>query len=462
MVLDHIVNTDGDKFVLLCSKTLGHTQDLLAKIQNILEYSREFQSLYGYYGENVAQSWTKSDIKFRFRNWRTGKLDNVRVFCRGMEQHIVGLNYLDQRPTLAILDDPEDTENTKTIERMENNYAVLKKNIVPGLDPQRGRIWVVGTPQKANGMVNRLENLSKDTGKLLEGSKGSTIYKGDWFSLRYKSTIDFENKEVLWKEWLSWEQLRSKYNEAYSDGKLSLYYSEYECEIVGDSDQVFLPEDFRFYKGSIETDSFGKSVLNLDGIGEKGKLKDVKEKIPVNIYIGCDLASSKRTTADYSVTLPIAYDSQGRIFVLPYFRKRVKPTEHAEQIFDMAYELRPDSTQVESIAYQEMMRDYLIKMCRESDFHISGIEIKYTFSDKKVDRLASLEHFFRNHKVYFLENMQDFESELLLFPRSKHDDIADAFYLATRRIRKPEHNMIASKIKKIFKRQPQNSWMARL
>ena len=45
-----------------------------------------------------------------------------------------------QRPTLIIVDDPEDENNTKTAEAMESNLRWLLQSAVPSLDPLKGKI----------------------------------------------------------------------------------------------------------------------------------------------------------------------------------------------------------------------------------------------------------------------------------------------------------------------------------
>ena len=442
--MHHICFDKGDKFIILISKTLGHAKDLLSKIQNILEYSNNFKSLFGYYGESspYVKTWTQNEIRFTFNNL-DGTQSNVRIMCRGMEQQIVGLNYLDQRPTYVLFDDPEDINNTKTIERLNTNYDILKKGIIPGLDPITGRVWVIGTPQLSNGMVNKLEDLGKETGKELVSKSGGYIHDGDWLSYKYRTIINEAERKVLWEEWLGYDAIMAKKREAEFEGKLSGWYSEYQCEIISTEYQIFRQEDLRYYDGHLEVDEYGDTYLKITRIGTKKELKDVDLRISVNTYLGCDPASSLRKTADYSVTFPVAYDNQKRIFCLPYFRSRVVPNAHARQIFNKAQEIKAKRTTIETIGYQEMLRTTLKEMCLEEGVYISGLNQDSKETKPRADkseRLLGMQPYFASHRVYLLiDQMETFEDELLLFPRAKNDDLLDGFYYATLKMLMPYH-----------------------
>jgi predicted phage terminase large subunit-like protein len=226
----------------------------------------------------------------------------------------------------------------------------------------------------------------------------------------------------------------SKKKEFEELGKLSKFYSEYMCQIVGEEDQLFKEEYIQYYEGHLDAKQDG-GVLHITKINDK----EVELSKPVNVFIGIDPASSTKQTADYSVTMPIAYDENGNIYVLPFFRKRVTPTAHAEQIIDIIKHLKPTRGYVESVGYQEMLRQYLRQRLEEEDIYLPGLERKMNPRTEKSVRLETLHPFFYNKKVYFQKDMQEFLDELLMYPRGKHDDIIDAFYYSTRGLIKPAH-----------------------
>ena len=79
--------------------------------------------------------------------------DGSMIICKGTGQQLRGIKHGNQRPTLIIVDDPEDENNTKTSESMEANLRWLLQSAVPSLDPKKGRIAIIGTPIHQRCMV---------------------------------------------------------------------------------------------------------------------------------------------------------------------------------------------------------------------------------------------------------------------------------------------------------------------
>ena len=52
-------------------------------------------------------------------------------------------------------------------------------------------------------------------------------------------------------------------------------------------------------------------------------LADKNHAIPVNVYIGVDLAATASETSDYQVIMVMAIDSNSNRYVLEYFRERI-------------------------------------------------------------------------------------------------------------------------------------------
>ena len=186
------------------------------------------------------------------------------IICKGTGQQLRGIKVGNQRPTLIIVDDPEDENNTKTAEAMEHNLRWLLQSAVPSVDPLKGRIIIIGTPQHQRCMVETL--------KVMKGWENKVF------------TPSLEKKRSLWEEWWPIKKLIAKKEELESINRLSVFYREYMCEIVGDEDQLFKKEDIQYYDGKFRLDSDGNAFLDLTELdGEK-----VNETVPVNVFTGVD------------------------------------------------------------------------------------------------------------------------------------------------------------------------------
>jgi predicted phage terminase large subunit-like protein len=396
----------GPHLVVLVSKTVGHAIKLLDTIKNILDFSQHFRTIFGYWGEHSAKIWRSDEIVLK---------NGSSIMCRGTGQQVVGLKVGNQRPTLIILDDPEDMTNTKTDEAMNYNLSWLLQSLAPARDPQRGRIIVVGTPQHQNCMVEKL-------------------FKADgWHGVRYQAILDDDEStwkigakqpDVLWPEWNSLSNLLKEFESMRSMGKSSSFYREYQCKITGDEDQLFKPEYIKYHD------------YKVIFIGNNAFLSDDKTILPVRIFLGVDPASSVSQNADFSVIMPVAVDKDRNFYVLPYFRKRVSPMDLASAIIRYHDSYKPFRVTIESVGYQEMLRSYLRSI---PDLYIPGLETKVQPRTSKSSRLETLHPYFYQGKVYLNKDQQALPDEMISYPRGSHDDTLDALYYAVMHHSLPYH-----------------------
>ena len=424
--LFHLMFTEGVKVIVLVSRTQSHATKLLGTIKDVLDYSQEFRYFFGYWGMQSAKKWTNTEVELK---------DGSLIICKGTGQQIRGIKHGNQRPTLLILDDPEDENNTKTAEAMEYNLRWLLQSGVPSLDPLSGRICVIGTPQHERCMVETLKEM-----------------KG-WNTLEFRP--DLENGVALWDEVWPVDKLKEKKEELESINRLSVFYREYLCQIVGDEDALFRQEYIHNYEGYIEKDEEGLSTLILTNLNGE----EVDERRPVNIFTGVDPASSTKRTADYSVIFNLAVDRKGNRFCLPYYRKRANPLDLADAIINNFKVYRSTKTRIESVGYQEMLRQYIKEKAEESGMFIPGLEIKENPRTSKSYRLESLQPLFASNKVFIQPTMQAFVDELLLYPRGKNDDLLDGFFYANKNCYKPLHESSDSRKKDdIFRVSSTKNW----
>lgn len=423
-VLHHIMFDEGPKFIVLVSKTQGHAKLLLGTIKDVLDRGRKFRKIFGYWGRFSARQWAESVVILK---------DGTMIMALGTGQMIIGLKHIHQRPTLEILDDPEDTENTKTAEALNHNLTWLLKALMPTLSPD-GRIVVIGTPQCEGCMV---ESIAAMPG---------------WEKRHYDAIVNEDTHEVLWEERCSWDFLMSEKADYDSGAKGSLWYSEYRCTIVSDEDQLFKPEYNRYYRGWLEPSLLGRAFLHITNIADKkdgldkGEL-EIEDIRPVNVFMGIDPASSTSTRADNSVNFRICMDKDSNIFCLPYFRGHVPPTDHMKAIIEDYESSYPLKTTIEATGYQEALRDILRKYSQSftkdgKPIRIPGLEAKELPREKKTKRhKTALQLHFYQRRVYLLEGMGAFEEELRMWrpDKTKIDDLMDGFYFAVLKAYTPEH-----------------------
>ena len=445
-VLHHLMFDKGSKYVVIQSKTQREAKKRLNAIKNIMEYSSVFRSLFGYMGMQASKTWREDSIILP---------NGDTIEAKGYGQPVRGGLTEDwARVTLYYLDDPEDEDNTKTINAMDDN---LKKflSALPGLKRESGRVIVVGTPINQVCLVEKLRKMS------------------GWVFKHYQA-VNEKTKEVLWEEMETYQELMKDKEDHLSIGKVSMWYSEKQCLITGDEDQLFEESDIKWWDGYLETNG-EDSFLHITHLNrrrtDKGGwdmiLLDEERIIPVNTYIGVDPASSLREGSDFSTTVPLCYDERKNIYLLPYFEKKVRPTDHARQIQDKFLEIRPKKTYIESTAYQESLRSIMREWMEEKGEYIGGIEKKWQPRKEKDDRLFELQRFTKQKRLYIQPGMHRMLDEMLLFPRG-NKNLLDGLWYATRNLREPYHT--ADSIKKDMEDEElkyflrmgrkRNNWMA--
>lgn len=405
--LYHLLMEDPGKpkFILFLAKTADHAGRLLQTVTDTLEYSRNLRTMFGYWGKFSAKLWRYDRVILK---------DGSIMMAKGTGQMVIGLKHLHQRPTLIIVDDPEDLENTRTDEAMEKNLEWLLRQVVPTRDPARGRVMVIGTPQHQRCIV---ETLAKSS---------------DWSSKRY-SALNDDDTRPLWGDgpWTLERLLREK--KAFTEmGRLSFFMREYQCVVTSDEqDRLHEP---KFYRGR-HLEEYGENYMEI--IGENERV----EKIPVNIFLGIDPATSTSARADYTAIVPIAMDRNKNVYVLPYIRRRMRPSETIAEIIRLNRLYRPRGNALEATQAQETFRDILRTYEGE---RIPGLSRKIMPRDRKEKRyLDILEPLLAMGKIFIKADMHDMLNEIRSYgPLSQHDDLLDGLYYAVKYAHVPHHEPV--------------------
>jgi len=412
----------GRKLIVLSSKRQKLAKDHLKTIKGILDGSTNFRSLYGDLGYSVSPKWATDEIILPTRDVIT---------TRGILQLIRGEQAEFQRITLAVGDDLEDENNTKTDTALENNLDWVYRQILPALakssDPRNaGRFWGIGTPICPGCIVERLSEDSR------------------FLTRRFRALEDLDGGgyRALWPEQYSVDDLLAMRDHYQKDGKIYVFNREYQCIAVDGETQPFPPDNFRYWRGEFERYR-GKSYLvaetsaDLDEWGEE-------EVYPITTSLGGDPASSLERRACFTVCMPVHVVDGGRLFVDDYFKERVLPDRIVDVLAGQVQRFHPESVNIEPEGFQDLLRlDLGKELERLGIIPPLGLERKAkAVRSNKDRRLLGLQPKFARKLVHIRAGMRDFYDEFTMFPESKGRDIMDAFYWALRRTYEPMHAVV--------------------
>ena len=395
---------DEPEFICWVGEAQDQAIDNISWLQSHIEIN---PAVHYYFGDLEGSKWTKSEIILS---------NGCRMIAKGASQRLRGKKQLSTRYTGIILDDFESELNTKTPDARFNMKNWVTAAVYPAIDFDKGGfMWCNGTivhwDSFLNNIVTGYQSAQKNNEKY-----AWTVYT--------KKAI--EEGKPIWESRWSMNKLNNRKQFYIDSGTPSKFYQEYMNQARSPEDAVFSEDDI--------TNAFYDGVLRWDE--EKGSwyIKEDGKNIYVNIYIGIDPASSVLDNRDYSVIMVVGVSEEHDYYVIEYWRKRALPMDCAEQIFKIAEKYSPiRRINIETIAYQEMLRDYVMRESKRRGMFLPGIEkgIK-GYNQKKKERLfEGLQPLFSQKAAHLKKSHADFVDELIDFPKGAHDDIIDAFWLST-------------------------------
>jgi len=328
-------------------------------------------------GEIVKDNETEIIVKFT-----DGEM--FRILARGSEQKLRGLKWRGKRPDLIICDDMENEELVSNPDRR----AKFKDWFLGSLLPAGGDgclIRVVGTILHLDSM---LENLLNNPG---------------WKTRRF-SAHNEDFSEILWPEKFSKADLLAIRAMYIHEGRPDVYSREYLNIPISAEHAFFRTEDFQ----PIE-----------------------KEQEALNFYLTTDLAVSTSNQADYSAFVVGGLNSANVLKIVEVIRQRMSSDEIINTIFELYWKYKPYgginivgleggpiARTLVPLINSEMLR-------RNTFFHL---EVLPPIGDKRL-RAQPIRARMRQGQVQFDRKAPwfgDFQSELLVFDKGKHDDQVDA------------------------------------
>lgn len=412
------------RFVLVISNTDDQAQLLLQPIKQELETNQllrqDFGDLQGdkyepsqiWNSQTLTLTWPRRDGKGK-KNTRSvvrpyaGEM--TMIAARGAGGALRGMRFGAYRPSLVILDDSEDKEDISSPLQREKMWNWFTTEVLPMLDPECGKVIVIGTILHADSTLARL--LQDDTHYLTKVHR----------AIR-------EDGTSLWPERFSVERLM-ELKETMGPAKFAQEYMN--APFAGDA-QVFKPEWFRSYGPG--------EVLYRDGAWR------FRER-PMRVFQAIDPAIADTVRADYFAAVTIGITEDRDIVVMDAFAKRgMDFPSQVEFVKDYYEKFLPERVGIEDIHYQRALRQEVL---RRAEIPIKPV--KSGPKTSKIERIMAIDVHFANGKV-FLRRAGDLEpghldpagvldwrihdrhyllyEQLVQFPSSAHDDLADALEMA--------------------------------
>ena len=429
-------------FIAWVSEEQSQSIDHLKYLRNHFEINKRLRYYFGNLdGGSVGKRWTEKDIV-------TPKGD--RVIAKGTSQRLRGRAEVDVRYTGIVLDDFESELNTKTPERRADIKKWIVSTVYPALEETPGRegwIWLAGTIVHFDSFLQTVA----------DGYRKSVKDGRDYpWGVIFKRAI--EDSKSIWPDQFSLTKLAGKKREFIEAGLVNKFAQEYMNDARDVTNASFKIDRIQYYSGRVECNSNFNYLIDGD------------DAIPINIYMGVDLAATASETSDYQVILVMGIDSSNNRYVLEYFRERIPTFDVPKEIIRLANQYMPvRRVTIETVAAQEMVRDMVTRLSAKEKRLLPGIfkGVKPPARIKKQDRLeTSLGPIVNSKKLYIQKEMTELVDELFEHPKPRNDDVMDALYYADYFARAPKSTRMSKEsldkaketpVKKLQKRA--YSWM---
>lgn len=394
-------------YIVYISKSFAEAAKKVKILAQELQYNPLIKELFG---DLKGVKWAEE----------TGEIelcDENGPFCfiqaKGAGSQVRGLKWKEHRPTVFIVDDLEDKEESKN----EKIRADLKdwffSSLMGAMDNAEfssSRLIVLGTVVHQDALLANLiderEELKFDEFELDDETKNIIEVKEKFHSVRLEACND--KYESNWPEFLSTAAIRAKAVMARLRGQLDSFYMEFRNLVVVSEDADFIASMFKHYKE--EDDKVKKEIAE----GETIIIIDPCKK----------KTGGGAKTSIVGITFNCVVN---KIFVRDLVNEKIVTSEVYKKACDMADQLGTHVIGVEVTGIEDyIMFPFQQYITMERKKYYELVPIKAT--GDKEDRIRGLSPFYRMGVVY--HNSKDhvygpLETQLLGGSRSKFRDVAD-------------------------------------
>ncbi len=330
--------------------------------------------------------------------------NGVRVRAFGMAESLRGGKHGPWRPTLAMGDDLDSEETTRTLQQRDAAARKINSALIGGLDERKRRAVIVGTPVDSDCVVCRLTELEK--------------YKKRWRSIRVRARD--EAGTILYPA--KWTNEALDQEQEYNDDS---YGSELDDRPPQDASRPF--RELHYYRRSDYADSkLSKSLAFDPSLGR----------------------STSRRKADFQAVVTVRGPTpEGYLLVHRVDFLRIPDPELLVDTVNGIYaEEKPDIATIEAISLGSILESLMTSTGARAGLFPAWVRIERQEASKDV-RIRGLAPLNNRGILRFPDDgsCRPLERQLLAYPQGKKDG-PDALEMAIRQLRLVGQGTLADRI----------------
>ena len=315
-----------------------------------------------------------TDVRWEFTNAK-GQVTVIKGY--GAKTGVRGVTELNQRPTMAFLDDLLSDEDARSDTVIKSINDTVHKAIKFALHPKRYKIIWNGTPFHENDPLYR------------------AVESGAWevnvYPVCEKFPCTREEFRGSWEDRFNYDYVKEEYDAAIMQGQVSAFNQELMLRIMSDEDRLIADSEILWYEPK-----YMRELLSS-----------------VTIGITTDWATSEKQSADYSGAMVWGMNHNQDIFLIDGYLEKCTMDKNINRLFEYVRKYNPMKVGIEVSGQQggfipwirqEMIRNKVYFSLASSN-NDGNAGIKPTTN--KLQRFNVVVPWFKAGKMYFPEHLKD-------------------------------------------------------
>lgn len=352
---------------------------------------------------------------------KDGERVNIRIEAYGKGSGIRGLSNQDRRPSIVILDDIQDKEDSRSETILSADWDWFLSDVI--FLGRSSRIFMIGNNLGEKCVIERC------------------IANADSLKFDAIKIPVVVNGEPTWKEKESLEDIEREKADYTKLGKLDIWMAEKMCVAVAEESKVFQEDDFRYFS--------------------RHSHEDIVKRC--NLYACLDPASSPNPESCYRAITLTGVDADNHWFLLDVKFGRWDSAEMIDVIFSMVAKYRLQNFYIEKGWWEQVMKPFFMKEMSRRNIFFNVVPLEHGKVGSKLERIKLLQPRFKAHTIFFEDDadwLTEFKSELAGVTKdaikSEYIDCVDAFAM-TEQVALPPVNARPSYENEMRRRREENS-----
>jgi predicted phage terminase large subunit-like protein len=405
-----------EPYVLLISDSQAQARLLLEAIKRELE---DNPLLAAAYPSAVGPSKPWGRDRLRLAN-------GVVIEALGTGAKIRGRRNRAERPSLIIVDDPENDSHVTSASQRERTWSWFNRAVINSGTPQTN-IFVLGTALQRDCLVLRLSRT------------------GGWQGQTFRSLVCWPNRMDLWQEW---QALYQDYPDPRHEAKALQYFEKNRAHMEAGAEALW-PEQESLYALMCLRATIGPAAFASEKQGDPVNPEQCEWDANYFDYPGfwfdewpsglvlrtLGLDPSKGQDArhgDYSAFVKLGIDKNQNLYVEADLQRRPTPQIVADGV-EWVQQFRPDGFAIEINQFQELLVAELKRVGLQRKVHLPVYGLNNQVN--KQVRIRRLGTYLAQRKFRFKARSGGtalLVDQLRDFPVGEHDDGPDALEMALR------------------------------